>query len=550
MPVLDTLSKLAGLASSVRAGRGEGGISSDFKYIRAQQQAMEAKKLENLKYITGRYTDLYFKANDNRALQENVLETMNNMKRSLPPVFREQFDLFTKAGPFSESKEKLRRWTEINGEGPRSLTDEEKQDPMTVAMHGFEAMDYGFAQRDFVLPGSLKGIEKSKIVALPDGNIAYREKEGMLPFIMTAQEFGLLRACEVTGTNYGEALANNGKRFGTETYTKRSGGEEVTYKNSYNLLRPLPLTGKPKEGEKPSLKDYNQTYEILKTTPIDKTGKDLPKMLDPILTMIMLKDTNMGETTGKLSMDQIIAQKVLDAMDDRGGKSLEDDQQILNEELRKIPSLAGYHFIVTDSGYDQDNWYDFSYGFSKNAKIVPVPGEFITLNSSDGQPVNFIYDKNTNTVYDADGISQGGIEQAEAKVVQRTYQEVTGKAPAIRTAVPTPGIGATPSVGKIVDRIVEEFKPVSKKEITFKDIGRMFPTKEAEEHAKVESRKELLAFAKKIGTTSISLGEMGEEERRMWQPYIDIINWLWGSYSNFIGSLKAGQAKATKRLGE
>ena len=528
MGAIETLSRLAGLVSTVRAGQEE-----DFKYIAAQQEKQRKAQLEGLKYITGRYTDLYFSAKGNTALQENILQTMQDMKGSLPPAFRQQFEVFTKAGPFSKTNEDLRRWTEINGAGPRPLIEEETQNPAAVAAHKFAELDYMFSRQHF-LTGQAP-TNKPRVVSVNETHVAYRGKNE-IPYLMTHQEFGLMQTCDILGINYGQALANGGVVHGTETFTTVSNGQETTYKTTYDLLNRKAPTQVDKEQE-PSVEDYRRNISVLSSKRVSEKAHWESPLLTEVLTNV-ITNTDDSETVGGK-----IASRVLDFMSEVKGKGIPEIEKALNQAVEGIPAFNNIHLVISDEQYDVEgpffnvgDWFG-QYGLSKFARIIPIYGEMTPFKSSDGFDVGLIRDPVINRVYNADGQNIGDLDQAVSIISQKPYKELTGEEPPARaiTAVP----GALPGAVQPAAKVAREAPP--KKEDYYREagVGKMFPTSSQREKARELAREDMLKVARILGFN-----------RGTWNLWGDIAKWVWGTYDNFIGQLVAGQRKARERLGE
>ena len=206
--IMDIASKMIGIKGAIESSRQreEAGQRAEMKFILDQQRASNKAELDNMKYMTNKYTDLYFKAKGNTALQENILSTMQGMKQSMPPAFRQQFDVFTKTGPFSEVAEKQRKFQELYGDMPRPLTEEENKDPMLKGEHAFATIDYNQKKENF-LTGKASG-KKRRFISTGDGVVVGRTEDGFL--YQTSEEALNMQAI---AKDYGVNLKATAERF-------------------------------------------------------------------------------------------------------------------------------------------------------------------------------------------------------------------------------------------------------------------------------------------------------------------------------------------------
>jgi len=401
--ILDIVSKMVNIKSSVEAAqqREEAGQRANMKFILDQQRAKNKAELDNMKYVTNKYTDLYFKAKGNTALQENILSTMDGMKQSMPPVFRKQFDVLTKAGPFSEIAEKQRKFQELYGAGPRPLTEEENKDQMVKGEHSFAVLDYNQKKEHF-LTGHAPG-KKRRFVSVGDGSVLGRTEDGF--FYQTTEENLAIQAiAKDNGINPGKLLADDGLIFGTPR-KGMFGGRSVTTTPYKDVL------GNMKDGADV---DYG-----------NDRGAAKPEWQTPALRSLLVNF--MSESEGN-SEGAIWARNIKDVVKDSGivpmtkkemakgvpskkrRAEIKELNSIITARMNLIPEFKNMNFKVYDPNFDRHDWFS-AWGVSEKATLVAIPGTPQRVFTADGKSTT-LYNSN-GEAYDGSGQRLGTWEEIE-----------------------------------------------------------------------------------------------------------------------------------------
>lgn len=404
MGALETLTRMINLKAAVDKQQGSQ-ITPDMRYVAAQQEKRRVAEFEKLKYITGRYTDLYFKSKHSPALQENILQTMKGVKESLPPIFAQQFNVFIKTGPFSETAEKKRKWYEIKGAPPRSPSIEERKDKSLAAQYEFARADYDYEMQHF-LTGQAPA-SKPRVVGLEDGFVGIRGASGAVHITTDEMLTGKVVAEELD-QNFGTLLANDFKVPG-ESRPFISGGQEFETKKYYDRL-----TNK-------------QVTEIIPGKHLNPRKHWESKLLTEVLAYVTTKTDDKETVGGKL------AKRVLDAVDKAKGKDIQSVENTINQAVVGIPEFHNVYLSVADKGYDPEgSWFNVGdwfgqYGLSDEAAIVPIYGEMTAFRTLDGKEVVGFYDKQMDIVYSADGLNLGSYNSATSYFEQRSSEEFFGE---------------------------------------------------------------------------------------------------------------------------
>lgn len=403
MGATETLLKLAGLAETVRGERKRQEIA-DLKLITARRGKIQKEQLDSLKYITGRYTDLYFSAKGNRALQENILSTMRGVKDSLPPAFRQQLEMFTKAGPFSEVAEKKRKWYEIKGAPPRELTDEERKDISLVARHQFSVLDYNNEMNHF-LTGIAPSV-KQRVVGLGDGNVAVRGESGFI-HVTTEESLTGKAIAKEYDQNFGTLLANDFKIAG-ESRPFVSVGREFQAKKYFDVLQGKSVT------------------EIIPGKVLGERKHWESTFLTEVLSYVATKTEDKETAGGKL------ANKIIDVIDDVEGEDISVLEGAINQAVVGIPEFNNVYLSIADRDYDlQDSYFNVGdwfgqYGLSDTAAIIPIYGEMVEFPTLDGKLVVGFWDREMDIVRDLNNTVLGNYTDTLSGMAQRTKANIIG----------------------------------------------------------------------------------------------------------------------------
>lgn len=404
MGALETLTKMINLKAAVDKQRGSQ-ITPDMRYVAAQQERQRKEQFDQLKYITGRYTDLYLKSKDNPALQGNILQTMKGLKEDLPPIFAQQFETFIQTGPFSETEEKKRKWFEIKGPPPRPLAAEERKDKSLAAQHEFARADYSYEMQHF-LTGQAPA-SKPRVVGLGEGFVGIRGASGAV-HITTDEMLTGKAVAEELDQNFGTLLANDFKVPG-ESRPFISGGQKFETRKYYDRL-----TNK-------------QVTEIVPGERLDTRKHWESKMLTEVLAYVSTKTDDKETAAGRW------AKKVLDTIDNVKGKDIQSVENALNQAVIGIPEFHNVYLSLTDKDYDPEgSWFNVGdwfgqYGLSEEAAIVPIYGEVVPFRTLDGKEVYGFWDKQMDIVSSADGQNLGNYNNATSFFGQRNAEEFFGE---------------------------------------------------------------------------------------------------------------------------
>ena len=398
MSILEKVSKLVSIKGAIETGqqREAAAQRSEMKFMLDQQRAQNKAELDNMKYITNKYTDFYFKAKGNTALQENILATMQGMKQSMPPAFRQQFDVFTKTGPFSETAEKGRRFTELYGSGPMPLTEEEAKDPTTKGKHAFAVLDYA-QKKEHYLTNKSPG-KKRSFVPIGDGNVLGRTEDGFF-YPTTEEALGVQALAKQYGVNAGKLFADDGWMSGTPR-KGMFGGRNVTTTPRKDLW------GNRKDEE-------DVVYG-------EKIGKGYtPEWQTPALKSLLINF--MGESKGE-SEGAKWARNIKELIKDSGivpmtkkemaippttkkrKNELRELNSIITARMNLIPEFRNLNFKVYDPEFDSHDYFS-AWGPSKKATLVTVPGTPEKIITADGHPQTFY--NYQGEAYDGSGAHQG-----------------------------------------------------------------------------------------------------------------------------------------------
>lgn len=405
MGAIETLTKLINLKSAYERGSETSApekpgnlITSDMKYIAAQKKAQEKQQLENLKYITGRYTDLYFKANNNRALQNNVLQTMKDLKDNLPPVFKQQFDLFTSAGPFSETAEKKRKWVELRGERPKDVRSADSDDLLLTAQTKFAQQDYDMEQQHF-LTGQLPVAPKRRTIGLDDKTVGIRGEDGMVSLV-SGEAYMQQEGVKQLGKNLGTLIANDFKEK-TKSWNYVSGGQEYTTTESHDFL-----TGK-------------KVRDTVAGKKLNERAHWESKFLTEVLAFASTGVDDKNTASGR------IAKRIIDFT--AKAKTLEEIEDLANQAIVGVPEFNNIYLSVTDEDFDVGSMFEWSYGLSKTATMIPIYGEMSEFKTRDGAGVIGFWDRQMDIVTSADGQRIGSYDQATSYFLERSSSEFFGE---------------------------------------------------------------------------------------------------------------------------
>ena len=401
MSVLDKLAKMVQIKGAVETGqqRKAAAQRSEMKFMLDQQRAQDKAALENMKYVTNKYTDFYFKAKGNIALQENILTTMQGMKQSMPPAFRQQFDIFTKTGPFSEIAEKGRNFTKLYGRGPRPLTKEESENPMTRGKHTFATLDYDQKKEHF-LTGHSPG-KKRRFVSVGDGSVLGRTEDGF--FYQTTEENLAIQAiAKDNGVNPGKLLADDGLIFGTS----RKG-----------MFGGRPVTTTPYKDVMGNMKDGEDVFYG------DQKGKGAkPGWQTPALKSLLINF--MGESKGT-SEGAMWARNIKELIKDSGivpmtreeritpptkkkrRVELRELNNIITARMNLIPEFRNLSFKVYDPEFDKHDYFS-AWGASDKATLTTIPGTPERVTTADGHVMK-VYNYQGDA-YTSDGEHIGSFE--------------------------------------------------------------------------------------------------------------------------------------------
>ena len=393
--IVDIASKLMGIKSAVETGRQREAAAqrSEMKFMLDQQRAQNKAELDNMKYITNKYTDFYFKAKGNTALQENILSTMQGMKQSMPPAFRQQFDIFTKTGPFSDISEKRRKFAELY-EMPRPLTDEESKDPITRGKREFAVLDYNQKQEHY-LTGQSPG-KKRRFVPMGGGNVLARTKDGF--FYQTTEETLNIQAlAKDHGVNPGKLFADDGLIFGTER-KGMIGGRSVAvtpYKDVMGNMKDGEdvVYGKEdavgRKWESPFLKSF--IVNFMSDSKGTSEGAKTARNIKAIINETGIKPRESFTPTKKLSKER--------------QRELADLDNHVTAALNQIPDFRNLNFRIVDPKYDPESFLESmwgSWGVSDRSGIMAFPGKPEKVLTLDGKKP---------TLYHHDGEAYDGMGQ-------------------------------------------------------------------------------------------------------------------------------------------
>lgn len=403
---LDALTKLIRLKTAVDQNRKleekalapANQITSDMKYIRSQQAAQQKQQLDGLKYITGRYTDLYFKANNNRALQENILQTMQGIKSQLPPAFRQQFDLFTKAGPFSPVAEKKRQWKKLRGDRPADISFADSDNLLLIAQTKFSQMDYD-AEKQHFLTGQAPVGPKRRTVGIDKDNLGVRGEDGIISLVST-EAYLTEELAGKLGKNLGTLVANDFKEV-TDTKKFISNGMEYETKTAHDYLTGQKVS-KTTAGKKLAERQHWESDFLTNTLVYVTTGQDDIKNPAGFLAKRMIE--HVGKT-----------------------KNVGEAEAALNAAVLGNPKFHNIYLSVTDEEFDAPSMFEWNYGLSGAATIIPIYGEQVPFNTSDGQQVVGLWDKQMDIVHAADGTRLGSYQDAAAFFAKRHSTEFFGE---------------------------------------------------------------------------------------------------------------------------
>lgn len=398
MSILEKVSKLAGIKGAIETGqqREAAAQRSEMKFMLDQQRAQNKAELDNMKYVTNKYTDFYFKAKGNTALQENILATMQGMKQSMPPAFRQQFDVFTATGPFSETAEKGRRFTELYGSGPRPLTEEETKDPMLKGRHEFSTLDYTQKKEHF-MTGHSPG-KKRRFVLVGDGNVLGRTDDGF--FYQTTEENLAVQAiAKDNGVNPGKLWADDGLIFGTSR-KGMFGGRPVTttpYKDVMGNMKDgedVVYGDQKGEGAKPAWQTPALKSLLINFMGRSKGDSEGAKWARNIKELI--KDSGIVPMTKK--------EMAIPPTTKKRKNELRELNSIITARMNLIPEFRNLNFKVYDPEFDSYDYFS-AWGPSEKATIVTVPGKPEKIITADGHPQTF-YNYH-GEAYDGSGAHQG-----------------------------------------------------------------------------------------------------------------------------------------------
>ena len=393
--IMDIASKMIGVKGAIEAGRQreEAGQRAEMKFILDQQRASNKAELDNMKYMTNKYTDLYFKAKGNTALQENILSTMQGMKQSMPPAFRQQFDVFTRTGPFSEVAEKQRKFQELYGDMPRPLTKEEGEDLMVKGKHAFSVLDYT-QKREHFLTGKSPG-KKRRFVSIGDGNVLGRTEDGFF-YQTTEESLGIQALAKDNGINPGKLFADDGLVFGT-AMNGNVGGRAVTvtpYKDLLGNEKPgenvkygsESATGR--KWESPALRSFivNFMSDSKGTSEGAKTARNIKALINET----GIKPRESLTPSKRPSRARL---KELAELDNK-----------VTAVLGRIPEFRNLNFRIIDSKYDPESFLEDmwgSWGVSDVAGVIAFPGKPEQVMTLDGR-MPTLY-RHENDAYDSMG---------------------------------------------------------------------------------------------------------------------------------------------------
>lgn len=399
--IVDIASKLMGIKGAVETGRQREAAAqrSEMKFMLDQQRAQQKAELDNMKYVTNKYTDFYFKAKGNTALQENILATMQGMKQSMPPAFRQQFDIFTKTGPFSDVAEKGRKFTELYGSGPRALTKEESELPMLKGEHAFAVLDYNQKKEHF-LTGHSPG-KKRRFVSLDDGAVLGRTEDGFF-YQTTTDALAIQAIAKDNGVNPGKLLADDGLIFGTSR-KGMIGGRPVTTTPYKDVM------GNMKNGE-----------DVVYGEQVGKGEK--PEWQTPALKSLLINF--MGESEGA-SEGAKWARNIKELIKDSGivpmtreerlvpptkkkrRAELRELNNIITARMNLIPEFRNLNFKVYDPEFDKHDWFS-AWGASDKATLTTIPGTPEKVLTADGHVMK-VYNYQGDA-YSGDGEYMGSFE--------------------------------------------------------------------------------------------------------------------------------------------
>lgn len=393
--IMDIASKMLSIKGAVETSRQreEASQRAQTKFMLDQQRAKNKAELDNMKYVTSKYTNLYFKAKGNTALQKNILSTMQGMKQSMPPIFRQQFDVITKAGPFSEVAEKGRKFTELYGAGPRPLTKEEGENPMVKGEHAFSVLDYTQKKEHF-LTGKAPG-KKRRFVSIGDGNVLGRTDDGFF-YQTTEESLGIQALAKDNGINPGKLFADDGLVFGTAR-NGNIGGRSVTvtpYKDLLGNEKPGQDVAYGKSGdagrkwESPALRSFivNFMSDSKGTSEGAKTARNIKAIVNE--TGIKPRKSFTPEKRPNKARLRELA-----VLDNR-----------VTVALSRIPEFRNLNFRIVDSKYDPESFLEDmwgSWGMSDMAGIIAFPGNPEQVMTLDGK-MPTLY-RHENDAYDSMG---------------------------------------------------------------------------------------------------------------------------------------------------
>jgi hypothetical protein len=393
--IMDIASKMLSMKGTVETSRQreEASQRAQMKFMLDQQRAKSKAELDNMKYMTSKYTDLYFKAKGNTALQENILSTMQGMKQSMPPVFRQQFDVITKAGPFSEVAEKGRKFTELYGDGPRPLTKEEGEDSMVKGKHAFAVLDYT-QKREHFLTGKSPG-KKRRFVSIGDGNVLGRTDDGFL-YQTTEESLGIQALAKDNGVNPGKLFADDGLVFGTAR-NGNIGGRSVTvtpYKDLLGNEKPgqdvsYGKTGKAgRRWESAALRSF--VINFMSDSKGVSEGAKTARNIKALINETGIRPRKSFVPSKKPSRARL---KELAELDNK-----------VTAALRRIPEFRNLNFRIVDSKYDPESLFEDIWGVwgvSDTAGVMAFPGKPEQVMTLDGR-MPTLY-RHENDAYDSMG---------------------------------------------------------------------------------------------------------------------------------------------------